>query len=464
MNIGKRDLFWNYGATVVRILSGLVTMSLIIKLLPIEDIALWGLFFSLESLIYLLDFGFYSTISRNITYIFSGASKLNREGLEEVREGSALSFPLLKGLLRTTRIVYASVSFLMLAIFLIAGTFYINSVLTGYSGDVTMAKIAWYTYGLLLCYRFFTFYYDALLIGRGMIKRSKQIFVLSQVTHLVIASSLLVSGFGLISLVIGQICSTIVNRILANRAFYDRELVTGLKKSSADPWREILATLWPTVYKSGFSSISSVLLKNILPLIAGLYLPLAQLGRYSISKTFVDLTFTMALAWFMTYYPKLTSERSKGNNGEVKRLYVKAQIVAFVIFAGAAVLTIFAGNDILALLKKDQRLLIAAPLLLLYFAGSLLESNTYMSMQVILSRNSVPYYKSQLTTALISITLTLLLLELVKGDILFIIAVPIFAQMLYQHWKWPLVVIRELKIRFSDYTKGAANLFNSLLP
>ncbi len=32
MEIGKKDLFWNYSGTVMRVLSGFITMSLIIKL------------------------------------------------------------------------------------------------------------------------------------------------------------------------------------------------------------------------------------------------------------------------------------------------------------------------------------------------------------------------------------------------------------------------------------------------
>ncbi len=85
----------------------------------------------------------------------------------------------------------------------------------------------------------------------------------------------------------------------------------------------------------------------------------------------------------MTYYPKMTGARSKGATGEVKRIFVKSQIIVIVIFAASAFVTLLYGNDILAFLKKDAKLLLAAPLLGLYFFASFLESMTYMSTQVI---------------------------------------------------------------------------------
>ncbi len=458
MEIGKKDLFWNYSGTVMRVLSGFITMSLIIKLLPVEDIGLWGVFFSLESIIILLDFSFYTTISRNITYIFSGAQKLKTEGIDTIQEGAEINYNLLRGLLNTARAVYAYISGVMLVIFLTAGTLYINKVLIGYQGDIQMARTAWYLYGFLLCYRFFTFYYDALLVGRGFIKRSKQILVISQLTHLVTATALLLGGFGIISLVIGQTLSTIVNRALANRAFFDKTTRKGLHGVIPIPWRNIFKILWPNVYKSGFSSVSSVLLKNILPLIGGLYIPLNQIGYYSISKTIVDLTFTLALIWFMTYYPKMTGARSKGATGEVKRIFVKSQIIVIVIFAASAFVTLLYGNDILAFLKKDAKLLLAAPLLGLYFFASFLESMTYMSTQVILSTNRVPYYKSQFITAIVSVITLVLLLQFGSRQIAWLILVPFVTQLVYLHWRWFLYVVNELSLKLRDYIETAKTI------
>lgn len=457
MEITKKDVFWNYGATFMRVASGMIILPLIIKLLPIEDVGLWGIFFSLEALIYILDFGFYTTISRNITYIFAGAKNLKKEGVDHIPSGSPINYRLLKGLLKTARIVYASVSVIMLALFLTVGTIYINKVLTGYAGDAHMARTAWYLYGLLLCYRFYTYYYDALLVGRGMIMRSKQITIFSQMVHLVTASILLLSGYGIISMVFGQILATVVNRYLANRAFYDKDTKWHLHKSTPLSTRNLLKTLWPTVYKSGVSSISSVLLKNIIPLIGGLYIPLQFMGYYSISKTIVDVTFSLGCAWFMAYYPKITKERSQSANNEVKRLFVKGQIISLFIFGAIALFVLSYGNEALSVLKKDA-VLLAAPLLAIYFISSFADSITDMSTKVILSNNRVPYYRSQFITAIASITILVAVLQFYRKDVAVLILVPFLSQLAYQHWRWFLLVWRELGIKLSDYSKGIKNL------
>lgn len=415
------------------------------------------IFISLDSLIYILDFGFYATFSRNITYIFSGANSLQKEGIERVEPNSPINYSLLKGLLGSIKKVYGTISLFMVLIFLSFGTLYINKLLTGYSGNHTEAVIAWYLYGLLLCYRFFTYYYDALLIGRGMIKRSRQIFVASQSLHMVVATLLLLTGYGIISMVIGQILSTILNRFLAHRSFYDKKTSAELKKIDSHPIKELLKTLWPNVYKTGISSISSVLLKNIIPLAGGLFIPLSLMGSYGVSKNIVDITFSLGMVWFMTYYPKLTKERSHKNDEEVKRLFIKGQYISFIVFTVITICTLLFGNEALIFIKKDASL-VAIPLMALYFTSSFLDSITDMSTKVILSRNEVPYYKSQFITACISIISLILMLQFAGGNVAFLIAIPFTVQLAYQHWKWYSTLVKELKIKFSDYIDVLRNL------
>ncbi len=152
-------------------------------------------------------------------------------------------------------------------------------------------------YGLLLCYQFYTFYYDALLVGRGMIKRSKQIIVFSQSIHIIVAPILLISGFGIISMVISQSLATLVNRTLANFSFYDRETKSNLLKVKSDNWKILIKTLWITAYKSGLSNLSGVFTNKMLAIFGGLYIPLSMMGSYSpLSKTVVDITFTLSLS------------------------------------------------------------------------------------------------------------------------------------------------------------------------
>ncbi|MDD2426253.1 MAG: O-unit flippase-like protein [Bacteroidales bacterium] len=452
MKVSRGDLFWNYGATFMRVASGLIVLPLILRMLPSQEVGLWTVMISLNSIIYLLDFGFFQTFSRSVTYIFSGAKELISEGIgEKAEEGSEISFPLLKGALKAMRNYYAAMSFLLLIVFLTGGYFYIEKLLEGFLGDPFDAKMAWYLYGIMLCFQFYTYYYDALLTGRGMIKRSRQIIVLSQSAHIVIASLLLINGVGLLSMVIGQITATIINRWLSRRSFYDCDTLAGLRRDSKEQdWVSILKTLWNTAYKSGLASLSWIFTNRMLVMIGSLYIPLAVMGSYGTSKVIVDITYTLSLVWFGTYYPRLTEARVKTEDNEVKRIYIKARIIAVGVFLAVAAFTLLFGEWGISFIKSSTSLLDNKYLILL-FAAALLEALTYLSTSVLLSRNAVPHYKSQSITAVITLISLFAVMELYGGSVLALILIPAIAQLLYLHWRWTLMVFKELRVRFSDY-------------
>jgi len=76
MQIGRKDLLWNYAATSMRILSGIVVLPITLRMLPSEEIGIWSIFLALMTITSLLDFGFSNSFSRNVTYIYSGVKEL----------------------------------------------------------------------------------------------------------------------------------------------------------------------------------------------------------------------------------------------------------------------------------------------------------------------------------------------------------------------------------------------------
>ena len=450
MNTGRTDLLWNYAASFMRLASAMIILPLILRLLPDEEVGLWNVMIGLNAMIYLLDFGFFQTFSRAVTYIFSGAKELRGEGLGKTNEDGSIDYSLLKGTLSSMRVYYAGVAIFLVILLFTGGYFYIEKLLDGYSGNIENARIAWYLYGILLSYQFYTYFYDALLVGRGMIKRSRQIIVFSQCTHIILASAMLIMGFGIISMVCGQTLATILNRMLSRRAFYDKETKTKLRTSKQTSWVSILKTLWKTAYKSGLANLSLVFTNKMLTLIGGLFIPLAVLGSYGITKQIADLTYTLSLIWFMTFLPKLTQNRLLGKEGEVKRIYIKSQYIALGVFTVLSASVVVLGPWALRIIKSNTPLL-ESDMLIILFLASLFEALTFLSTSVLVSKNTVPHYKAQMTTAVATIVILLAVLKYTTLGVLALILVPLTVQLIYQHWKWTYVVIRDLKIKPADY-------------
>ncbi len=445
MKINRTDLLWNYAASFMRVASALVVLPLILKMLPSEEMGLWTVMISLNSMIYLLDFGFFPTFSRSITYVYSGATTLQAEGYKPLEKDLPVYFPLLKGLIKSMRNFYAAVAIALVVLLFTAGIWYIESILQGFTGDPFKARLAWYCYGVLLSYQFYTYFYDAMLVGRGFIKRSKQIIVFSQSVHIVVASILLLSGMGIISMVIGQTLATITNRFLAYRAFFDKNTKEELQKAESEDWREILRKIWKTAYKSGLSGLSWIFTNRMLAMLGALFIPLSVMGDYGLSKQIADVIYTLSVVWFLTFYPKLTQERIQERIGEVKRMYIKALYIAVAVFAVCTSGVLLFGGWGLELINSKTHF-IEWPLLLVLFGATLFDAFTYISTSVLLSRNEVPHYKALVVTAIITVVILLAALKFTSYGVAVLVLVPFACQLVYNHWRWTGMVWFELGI------------------
>ncbi|PKP37900.1 MAG: hypothetical protein CVT97_03895 [Bacteroidetes bacterium HGW-Bacteroidetes-14] len=448
MKIGRQDLIWNYAASFMRVASALIILPVILKMLPAEDYGLWSIMLSLKAMTDLLDFGFFPTFSRTVTYVYSGAKTLKAEGFTPVESDTEISYPLLKGLIASMKRFYGAVGFALFVLLFTAGIWYIEKILTGYTGDILSAKIAWYAYGALLAYQFYTYYYDALLVGRGMVRRSRQIMVLSQSVHIVIASVFLLLGFGIISMVAGQVVSIIVNRILAYKSFYDAKTATSIKAAVAQRWQDILRKLWNTAYKSGLSSISWVLTNRMLAAFAALYIPLSLVGNYGLSKQVAEITYTLSVVWFVTFYPKITQHRIQNNIAQVRRMYYKALMIATLVFAVCLAGVLIAGGPALSFIGSKTNF-IEIQLLIVMLTASLFDGYTYISTSVLLSGNEVPHYRAQMVTAVITVSLLFMFLEFTTWGVAALVFVPFGCNLLYNHWRWSAKVMKMLSKSFS---------------
>jgi O-antigen/teichoic acid export membrane protein len=451
MQIGRKDVAWNFAATSLRIASGIIVMPLSLRLLSNQDIGLWGIFLTIGTLTGLLDFGFSNSFSRNITYIFSGAKELKAEGFAAVNhEDKTIDYGLLKSVIAAMRRYYGILALIFVIVFAVAGTEYMLSVLQKYNGNRTHVFIAWILYGILAAYQLYTYYYDSLLQGRGYMKRSKQIVVISQCTQIVVIVSCLLMGMGLVSMVTGLLANVIVGRILAYLSFYDKEIKKSLRQAEALPVQEIMKIMTPNALKIGLTTLGSFLITKIAMLIAPLYLPLSDIGSYGITKQMIDLIGAIGGLWFATYYPQITQYRVKDNIEGVKRLYLKSKIWLVLIFVCGGLGLIFLGEPILMLIRSKTHLLPQGAIALFVFF-TLLDVNNSFSMASLLTKNEVPFVKSFLIAGIFTLSLLLLFFKFTTLGIWGMILGPAIAQCAYQNWKWPLYMAKELKISTDDY-------------
>lgn len=458
MQIGKIDVFWNVTATLLRMGAGLIVLSVALQFLSPDEIGLWTIFLSISTVIYLLDFGFNSTFSRNITYIFSGAKELKKKGFLAIEEGSEIDYSLLKCTIKAMQWFYFRVAILFLLLLVIGGTFYINSILASFQGNHEYVIVSWIVFICILSYQLFTYYYEALMQGRGLIKKSKQILIISQIGYIIIAIIALYYNLGIMALVLAQGISIVISRVLSHKVFYDKNLKSNLKNTNIKDYKIILKNMLPNATKVGLTSLGAFAVSRSSVFIGSLFLPLSLMGSFGITKYFVDAIAGISTVWYATYYPKITQLRINNNIKQLKHVYIISKIIMLVIFIFGASALFFTGEFIMEMMSSKTPIL-NQQLLIIMCVVSLLETNHGIDGGILLTKNEVPFFKAALVAGVLTLIFLIIFLYLNFGVLSLIIA-PGIAQLLYQNWKWPLTVIKELNISFVDLKNEFGLIFS----
>lgn len=448
-NIGKKDVLWSYASAIFMVGAGVILLPFILHKMPEETVYLWTLFQSITALVLLLDFGFRPSFARNISYIFSGVRQLKVVGVEKTSaEESEVDYSLLKSSLNAMRKFYGWMALAVLALLAVIGTPYFLYILQKYSGSRSDAIAAWAILIVINCYNLFTFYYDALLTGKGYIKRSQQIAILGQTIYLLVAIGLIYAGFGLTAIVSAQLLSTVIRRCLIKRVFFSQELKAKLASADENAChqnsKEVLRAISPNAIKIGLTGLGGFLVSKSAILLGGIYLPLATMASYGITIQVMDILVRCSEVFYSSYSPKLAQCRAEGDLKLLKHYYTYSIGSLVLIFLIGGICWLWLGDWALSLIGS-QTTFVEAPMLIMLLIINLLEHNHSVSAGFIMADNKIPFFIPSLLSGAATVLLMWLFLGPLKIGMWGLIIAPGLAQLAYQNWKWPSVVIRELR-------------------
>ena len=316
---------------------------------------------------------------------------------------------------------------------------------TKYCGDdKTQIAIAWIIFCFINTYNIYTLYYDSLMMGAGLVMRDKQLIIISQLAYLSISVTLILSGFGLIGIVSAQAVSVIIKRILSYKYFFSAELKNELKQVDTNNFMTIVKVLTPNSVKLGLTSVGAFLVLQSSVIIGSIYLSLNQLASYGITIQAINLIGSLSLVYYSSFTPLIAHLRVEQNTISIKRIYIKCIIVMVITFLVSGTGLILAGNWALVFLKS-QTLFLNKLMILAILLIALLEKNHALAGGFLLSRNEVPYFKAAIISGAATVFMLFALIRLGQLGVWGMILAPGIVQLVYQNWKWPLVLIKELK-------------------
>lgn len=442
-HIGKREIAWSYAGTAFMIGAGVLLLPFILNKMPQETVGIWNIFQTITALVLLLDFGFRPTFARNISYIFSGVKTLQRDGVEQAAEDSAVDYSLLKGTLVAMQRFYRWMALAVFALLATVGTAYFYYILQKYSGDRQDAMIAWVLLIGINCYNLYTFYYDALLTGKGYVTRSQQINMLSQAVYIGLAIGLIYAGFGLTAIVSSQLTATILRRVLAYRVFFRPDMKRRLAEAEPQEAKDILRAISPNAIKVGLTYLGAFLINKSAILIGSAFLTLDEIASYGITMQVMDVLARCSMVLYIAYTPRLAQCRAEKDLHQLRTYYVWCTVTFAAIFVAGGALWIGFGDAVLRLIGSQTSFL-PTNLLLLALVVAFLEHNHAQSAGFIMADNRIPFFIPSLASGAATFALLWLFLGPLHLGILGLLLAPGLAQLAYQNWKWPSVVIKEL--------------------
>ena len=450
INIVKRDVAWNFFATTLRIAANLLILPLILITLTTQDVGIWTIFLAINSFVLIFDFGFGQTFTRNIAYIFSGAKELKTEGFNEIADPSEIDISLLKGTIKVMRKYYFYSALAFFSIIITIGSIYLVSLLKDYSGNKEMVYYSGFLYALLNVYQLYTLYYDSLLQGKGMIRKAKQIVIIAQIIQLIVTAVTLFYGLGLFSLIIGQFSFIVLNRLLADRAFFTHDMKFILGQANEASAKKLFGIYFPNALKIGLTSLGGFMVTKSVVFIGSLYISLSEIASFGISKQVVDVIAGVGAIWFSTFYPKLIQQRVNNGFSELKRTYIESKFFLVAIFISGSITLLMYGDLVLNIIGSKTSLINHYSLIVLLVI-SFLEANHSMSASLLMTKNEVPFFKASILSGIGTVTILVLYYGVLSlqgfWGLLIAQGLP---QLVYQNWKWPLTVCNELNIKRDD--------------
>jgi len=347
---------------------------------------------------------------------------------------------------------YLRMAILLFLLLVSFGTYYIFTIIKNYKGNHEEVYIAWVLLCIINTYNLYTLYYDALIQGKGLIKKSKQISITGQVVYLITAVIIIISGYGLIAIISAQVLSVIIIRWLSYHLFFTSEIKEKLHNSIPQSKKEILDVIYPNAIKIGLTSLGSFMTQRSAIVVGSLYLSLKDIASYGITMQIIAIISSIASIYVATYLPQITHLWTKNNIEKIKKIYIIGIALQFMTYFVSGGLLLLIGSWILCYVGSQTPLL---PNYILVFALilSLEQTNLSIANVLLLSRNEVPFYKSAIISGLGTILGLYLAFQFTTIGVFLMVLIPLIVDLIYQGWKWPLKLKKELSLEFKDLLK-----------
>lgn len=455
IKVTRQDILWGYFAQFFSIASGIIILPMVLKMLSAEEVGMNYLMLSVGQLVALVDFGFSPQFGRNVTYVYSGAQQLLKNGIETLDHSKPIeiNYFLLATLIQTARWIYRLMGGIVLFLMLTVGSTYIYQVTEGFN-NISNSFLIWLIYSAGIFFQIYYSYYGALLTGSGKIKESRKAMVFSNLLKIILTYVLLYAGYGLLGVVIANLIYPFLTRYLS----YNYYFTSGLKhilsayKVSISEKIALFKTLWYNSKKLGITTFSGYLTYGASTLLAGIYLSLEEVASYGLMIQLIGLIGGISGIMFTIYQSRFASLRISDNKELFRKEVAYTMFIFYLLFIVGTVLLVW-GVPYAILLIGSKTMLPSTSILFVCAGFRLLDYNFWNLCQTVIAGNDFPFLKSCLLTGVgIALGCYISLAWFHLGLWGIVLSTGLF-QSIYNNWYWPRIILKQMNTNSFRFIK-----------
>ncbi|MCJ1759072.1 hypothetical protein MT409_07115 [Mammaliicoccus sciuri] len=445
MNIGKKDVLWGYLSIALVQGINILLLPIILKYLNSIELGLWYTFTSLYGLAMLIDFGFQTIISRNVSYLWAGANSIESTGFDNKQKSSAFNLKYFIKVLSTVKFIYFTMGAIILLVLITVGTTYVFKISYG-EIDIKVAILAYLLYMISIVLNITFSYWNSILKGIGAIRRYNQILIVTKTIQLMASIIFLAMGYGLIGVSAAYLLSVIVNRILQSVAYYSFSENTKKTKGKIviEYNKNIFKSILPNTLKTGVLSLANYLIVNFPIILCSYYLSLDISGRFGLLNQILTLILTLSNSYFNTYLSKFNYLRVKKEYDDLFNLFRRSITTNYLFNLFAMVFLVLFGNNILELIGTDYKL-VGISTMIITIAYRFLFNNQVLFTSFLSTKNKIPHYKHFIVSAVIIVIIQVILLEFWVANLYTLLLPILIVQLIFNNWYWIIYVIKDMR-------------------
>jgi O-antigen/teichoic acid export membrane protein len=444
IRMGQTALLWNFVSTVLRSAGLILVLPVLLRTMPSSELGLWYVFLSISGAASLLDFGFNSTVVQSVGYVWAGARQLKQFGLHTDEIESKPNLLLLGHLLGTMRFYYRLLSAIILLLLLTLGSWWIWHKTLGMD-QAHSFLLAWVVFSFGTAYNVYGSVWPAFLSGINGVRQAQQLFAASLIVNYVVLLSALLAGWGIWSMVAGQLIMGIVQRYggkivffrLAGSEFVPQETEFGLLK-----------TLWPMASRFGVIGLAGFLLNSGVMIACSAELGLRATASYGLSMQAIIALSGLSLAWITVKMPYLNQLRVQNQLPRLVHTFINRTRAVVLTYLVGGLTLLLLGEMFLRWIDAKTQLLPFPQFAALMFIY-LIDSNRICYELIVLSENQNPFILSVLLSSIGVLMISIILMPFL--GIWGIVIAYIIAQFSFNYWWTVLRGIRGLRITSAQY-------------